>query len=540
MKKRIGLICTLLLVLLLVLASCGGEAPDPETTKWNQSEQTTVCIHPEASLKVTEKQATCNEDGYVDSRCELCGYTEHTVLKGGHDFEETYQVAADADLSICKLCGVRGYLIYGEDRLELSGYFGGDISVLAESLGAECDVELLIDGEAVATATCKSGENSTLTAKDMEKKQHDITLVNHGNESVLIKEDNMKDLLNRKGAVLVEVLAGKADRYNSVNLYVQTSDPSGDYYIRYKMQYEYNDNRNTYKADSCTNISNYRIKTAQLVKVNEVTETAVRATDVMEVLQGGEISLAVKEKNVDVSTLTEEAKQKLASNGFAGDFVGGFHGDERLTSVELFLDGDKVEIYGKTVGYAVPGTYAEFNQVATMYAWGTSTPDSYGDPMILHSQNFVFDSNGVKNKQSAEWLGDGYEFDAFYFQMFTMRREVNGKLVCENIASLDADGNVIESMTVPMPVEKQTGYLSNIENRGIRFTSDVSGVSAEAGFEIVNESIVPDRMYVAARVYGDNKLYASFRSAKNGQQPVKGEVFEILVHYHIDYVNPEN
>ena len=547
MKKRAGLIGVLLLALVLVFVSCGGDVPAettggdvaPETTGWNQSEQTTVCIHPTMTASETVL-ATCDADGYEDKVCADCGYTEHIVLEGGHDFEETYQALTDSNISECTRCGKRGYLLLGGESMELSGYFGGEISILAEALGAESEVQFLIDGERVATATAKSGENSTLTAKDVEKKQHDVTVVNNGTEGVLIKEDNMKDLLNRKGALLIEVVSGKADRYNSINFYVQTSDSSGDYYIRYKMQYEYNDTRNTYKADSGTNISNYRIKTAQLVKVNEVTDTAVRATDVVEVLQSGEISLAVKEKNVDVSTLTEEAKAMVPANGFAADFVGGFHGDERLESVELFLDGDKIDTFGKTVGYVVPGTYAEFNQVATMYAWGTSTPDSYGIPMILHSQSFVFASNGVKNKQSAEWLGDGHEFDAFYFQMFTMRREVNGKLVCENIASIDADGNVIESMTVPMPVEKQTSYLSNLENRGIRFTSDVSGISAEAGFEVINDSIVPDRMYVAARVYGDNKLYASFQSVANGTKPKKGEVFEIAVHYHIDYVNPEN
>ena len=532
MKKRAGFIGLLLLMLALVFVSCGGEAPDPETT---------ACTHGTMTVSMTEV-ASCYEDGYEDKVCELCGYTEHTVLKGGHDFEEIYQIAADADISICKLCGVRGYLIYGEDTLELSGYFGGDLSVLAESLGAECEVELLIDGEAVATATCKSGENSTLTAKDVEKKQHDITFVNHGTESVLIKEDNMKDLLNRKGAVLVEVLAGKADRYNSINFYVQTSDPSGDYYVRYKMQYEYSETRNNYAANSCTNISNYRIKTAQLVKVNDVTETAVKSTEVVPVLTGGEISLAVRQKNVDPSTVTKEAATEIGSNGFAKDFIGGFHGDERLTSVELYLDGDKVEIYGKTAGYVVPGTYAEFNQEATMYAWGTSTADSYGRPIILHTQNFVFDSNGVKNNQSAQWLDDGYEIDAFYFQMLTLVREANGKLVCEKVASFDENGNEIDSLTIPMPVEKQTSYLSNLENRGFRYSSDVSGVFAEAGFEVINDSIVPDRMYVAARVgtTSDNKMYVSFRSPTNGQKPVKGEVFEILVYYHIDYVNPEN
>jgi hypothetical protein len=486
--------------------------------------------------------ATCGADGYEDKVCEICGYTEHTVLRGGHDFEDTYQIAADADISTCKLCGLSGYLVYGEDTLALSGYFGGDVTVLAEALGAECEVELLIDGEKAANAVCKSGEDSKLEVKNAEKKQHDITFVNNGAESVLIKEDSMKGLLNRTGAVLVEVVAGKANRYNSINFYVQTSDPSGDYYVRYKMQYEYSETRDNYAANSCTNISNYRIKTAQLVKVDDVTDTAVKATEVYPVLTTGEISLATRQRNLDQSLLTEGAKAAISSNGVSGDFIGGFHGDERLESVELFLDGEKLEIYGKTAGYTLPGTVAEFNQVATMYQWGTSTADSYGRPIILHTQNFVFDSNGVKNNQSAEWLNDGYEIDSFYFQMLTLVRASNGKPVCDTVTSFDENGDVIDSVTIPLVVEKQTSYLSNLKNRGFRYSSDESGVFAEAGFEVINDSIVVDRMYVAARVgtTPDNKMYVSFQSPTNGSNPVKGEVFEIAVRYHIDYVNPEN
>lgn len=531
MKKRVGLVFVLLLVLAFVFVSCGGEVPATETT---------ACTHDKMTVTVTEV-ASCYEDGYMDKVCELCGYTEHTVLAGGHDFEEVYQIATDADLSVCKLCGVSGYLIYGEDSLELSGYFGGEVSFSAEALGGECEAELLIDGEAAAKAVCKPKEEITLRTEGVDETQHDVTFVNHGTESVFVKEVNMKGKLNRKGAVIVEVLSDKADRYNSINFYVQTSDPSGDYYVRYKMQYEYNDNRSTYKGNSGTNVSNYRVKTAQLVTVEEVTETVVRATDIVEVLQTGEISLAARQCNMDLSTLTEGAKELLPASGVAADFVGGFHGDERLEEVELFVDGEKIEIYGKTVGNVIPCTYAQFNQAATMYAWGTSTPDSFGRPMALHTQRFVFDSNGVRNNQTAEWLDDGYELDVFYFQMFTMRREVGGRLVCEKIASVDAEGNIIESMTVPMPVEKQTTYLSNLKNRAIRYSSDVSGIFAEAGYEILNDSMVVDRMSVSARTsQGDNKLYVSFHSPENGQRPVKGEVFDILVNYHIDYINPEN
>lgn len=531
MKKRVGLICTLLMVLLMALASCGGEVP---------ANGTPTCTHEKMTVSMIAP-ASCYEDGYEDKICELCGYEEHTVLKGGHDFEETYQAVADADLSICKLCGLRGYMIYAGDTLSLSGYFGGEVSFLAKSLGAECEVELLIDGESAAKTVCKSKEESVLGTKDVDVTQHDVTFVNHGTERVLVKEGNMKGKLNRKGAVLVQVLSGKTDSYNSINFYVQTSDPSGDYYVRYRMQYEYNDTRNGYGANTTTNISNYRIKGAQLVKVDDVTDTAVLAADVLPVLTDGEISLAMKQKNVGATTLTEEAKA-LVSGDLAADFVGGYHGDERLESVELFVDGDKIDTYGRTEGYVVPGTYAEFNQTTTMYAWGTSTSDSYGDPMIRHSQNFVFDANGVKNRQSAEWLDDGYEIGDFFFQMFTMVRETaTGEPVCEKVASFDETGNETGSVTIPMPVEKETNYLMNLENRGFRYGSECSGVFAEAGFEVINESIVPRLVYVAARAAAkDNKMYANFLSPTNEKAPAKGEIFEILVRYYIDYIAPEN
>ena len=139
MKKRIGLICALLLVLVLVFVSCGGETLGPETTEGTlQPEttgapETTACTHDNMKVTVTE-QATCDRDGYEDKVCETCGYTEHTVLAGGHDFEQTYVAATDADLSTCKRCGLNGYLLYANDTLELSGYFGGEIRFLATAL----------------------------------------------------------------------------------------------------------------------------------------------------------------------------------------------------------------------------------------------------------------------------------------------------------------------------------------------------------------------------------------------------------------------
>ena len=546
MKRFAKIFLVFVLVLsALLLVACGNAGSDEETdvpsttapteTTKNPDETTVAdCSHP--NLKTTNVPPTCLEDGLVDRICEDCGYWLHVdKVALGHSFKTEYNFKLGYETGVCTQCGVSGYLLEPDQSVVFDGEFGGDACFLAQSVFEDSGFELVVDGVSSQTIECQT----TDTEVKIPDGVHTVTFTNLGTNTIIIGEKNMENTLSRKSSVIVEVLKGSANAYNSINFYVQTADPSGEYYVRYKMQYEYSNVRDNYNANSTTNISNYRIKTAQLVKLESLDGNVLLGKDMFEVLQTGEISLAAKEINVKMDTLTQQAKTMVDSQKQAADFVGGYHGDERLESVELLVDGELINIYGQTEGRVIPCLTAAFNQTATIYAWGTSTADSFGKEMMLHSQNFVFGADGVSNHQSVEWLDNGFEMSVVYLEMFTMRREINGQVVCENIAALDAEGNVLDAVKVPIPVTKQTNYLSNLNNRTILYSSDISGVSARAGFEILNSSVVPDNIHISARTsQGDNKLYAAFISATNGNKPKKGEVWEVMLRYHIDYTAP--
>ncbi len=527
MKIQKWLVLLLVFGLLSVcLLSCGN-TPTESTDE--------ACTHP--NMKETTTEATCTVDGYTELLCEDCGYRQTETLSASHDYRESYDAETGEMMTVCSRCGEGGYLVSGGESIELSGYFGGDAVFTARAVEGESKVEFWADDALLGTMDCAKDE-ITLPVTALEDKAHTFRFVNTGENDVFIGKEDMDGKLNRKDSVIVEVLAGKKDSYSSFNLYVQTSDVSGDYYIRYKMQYEYSDVRNKYASNTTHNVSNYRVKTAQLVKITDVRDTAVVAEDILNVLESGEISLAFKQNNPDHAVLTEEALTALGSATQAVDFVGGYHGDERLESAELFADGEKVNIFGQTKKLVIPCTYVNFDQTTTIYAWGTSSEDSFGKEMVRHTQNFIFDSNGIRDLKTVTWLDDGYEIGNFFFQMFTMYRETAGKTVCEKLEAFDENGKSLGTATVPIPVTQNTAYLDNLNNRLIRYSSDVSGVSAEAGFEIIDGSVVPNVIYVSARSYGDNKLYASFESATNGKNPKKNETWAIEAYYNIDYVDP--
>ncbi len=342
----------------------------------------------------------------------------------------------------------------------------------------------------------------------------------------------------KENGLILEILKPASGReYGSFYVYVQTSDPSGQYYVKYNFAYEYNDARTNYAGNTTTNISNYRIKSAQLVKVSAVGETAVTSTKIYEVLQQGEISLAIRQEKVDTAILAPGATLK---DGLSGDFIGGYHGDERIESVSLTADGDPIDLKGKTAQVIVCTTLA-FNQVTTLYKWGTSTAESFGVPAATHSQSFSIDTHGVRNRQSVEWLcGDFHtRSSATFLQMFTMMRQSGGRVITDILESFDENGKSLGKETVDTALTANKAYLKNTRLRAVEYGSETSGVSAVAGFRIVEGAAV-DAAYVSARAsQKDNKLYVSFKSEKNGRTPALGEVWTVDLFYTIDYIKPE-
>ena len=536
---RLLTVFSLLLVALFLFVSCAGTVDGsvaPETTSEVTLPETTepACLH-EHRTRSVQKVATCSEEGVEIYVCDACGAREEKETPIRHFYEESYDALTGQTLSECVYCGIRGYLVGAGESLTLSGRFGGDVHFSVQAAFGEGEVKFWVDDDLQDTVSFWD-ETVSLDAEGLANTEHEFYFDNVGDNDVLI---DATELTSKLCAVIVERLPANGQTYNSVNVYVRTSDPSGDYYIRYRLQYEYSDVRNNYNRDSGTNRSNYRIKTAQLVKITELKDTEVVARAIFEVLTSGEISLAANQKNPVWSKLTDSARNALGNGTAAKDQVGGFHGDERLQSAVLSVDGEALEIFGQTEGLVLPCVTASFDQTTTIYAWGTSTATSFGWAVMEHTQAFTFDADGVRNRKSIEWLDDGYETGAMFFHMFTMRRQENGKAVCEIVETYDASGNRLGKQTLPLIVnESGNTYLGNTKGRSVRYSSATSGVSAETGFRILNGSAMCNSFYVMARD-ADNKLYVSFASAKNGSRPKKGEVWEVEVYYTIDYVAPE-
>ena len=351
------------------------------------------------------------------------------------------------------------------------------------------------------------------------------------------KEEEPVNTVKENGLILEVLKPSTGREYRSFAVYVQTSDPSGQYYIKYNFAYEYNDTRTNYAGNTTTNISNYRVKTAQLVKVTAVGDTAVASTKVYDVLQQGEISLAIRQEKPDTSILAPGAALK---DGLSGDFIGGYHGDERIESVSLTADGEPVDLKGNTAQVIVCTTVT-FDQVTTLYKWGTSTADSFGLPAATHGQSFSIDSNGICNRQSVTWLCGDFQTRASgtFLQMFTMMRQSGGKVITDILEGFDENGSSLGKETVDTALTANKAYLKNTRLRTVEYGSETSGVSAKAGFRIVEGTAV-DAAYVSARAsQKDNKLYVSFKSAKNGRTPAEGEVWTVDLFYTIDYIKPE-
>ena len=440
---------------------------------------------------------------------------------------------------VCQRCNEDIYLLNPGESLTFAGKDAQNMKFEAQATAGKQSVSLYVDNEHSSTVECDTNSTKEFAFEGEASKLHHYKFTNNGTETVLIWMTDMDEKLFTPGDVLLEVMPSSSNLHSSFYIYIRTSDESGLYYVRYNMILESNNNRDIYKSNSTSNLYNYRIRTAQLVKLISVEKDSISYTTLYEVLTSGEISLAVKQNQVDMSTITPAAQQMLqeANSTEARDFVGGFHGDEYIESVKLLADGVEISLQNVATKTVLSCSTIEFLQTTTIYAWGTSTSDSYGRPMMKHSQDFSFTANGVSNTQSVKWLDDGFHLNQFYMQMFTMRRETDdGSLVCEKFEMFDENGNSLGAYTTTPPVTEIEDVLSNMNNRMVQYSSAVSGVSAVAGFNIINDSVKVNEMHVKLRTTQlDNKLYVSFESPENGRAPAKDEVWTVETYYHIDY-----
>ena len=353
-------------------------------------------------------------------------------------------------------------------------------------------------------------------------------------------------LTNKENSVILRLKKAEGNNdFGSAEVYIRTSDRSDDFYLKYCLTYERNAIGTTCKdkegnivpltyyngSNGGYNRSNYRIKTAAICK-----KSGDGFVKVHDVLQQGEISLAFKEKLAESGTM-------------AGDFVGGYHGDENIKytengapMVKLSIDGKELPVDGKTEAeYA--GSFVEFEQVTLINRCNTPSEN-----IMEHSQKYTFDTDGVHVKQSVKFLTDDYEEGGKYaldhygsfMQMCTFWRldsEDNNIRICDDLKFFDENRNLVNQADTSAYKKGDFGWAgadTEAINRTVEYNGD-RGVYGLVGYKIIDDSTECNSSKIMIRTFGDNKWYCTFKSKNPNKQPEKGEEWKLELLYYIDY-----
>ncbi len=325
--------------------------------------------------------------------------------------------------------------------------------------------------------------------------------------------------------------------YSSFDVFVKGTKQTSNMYTMYKFQHINNprvEQEITSTENTRQDATLYRVKTAFIAaRTDEFT-----FTQGTQVLQEGEIEMAIR-----------EAGSEHTNNQGTGDFIGGFHGDEHLTSVSLKIDGEEVPL-NKAGNYV--GKKIEFDQYSVVNR--CNTPD---EKLINHTKKYVVTKNGIDLNQIAEWIGPA-KIRIAYLTMFTIMRQSGENRVTDYMKFYWSDGaeaayydvtNLAGSTyinTIPELGQVAGETFGNVYGPGkvetkadgtyvnkVHLWSKAGDIDAYIWTDTVR-GLRNDFTELQARKYGDNKIY--FGSHSDTYVEV-GDVWEVNNHYDIKVNN---
>ncbi|MBO4979360.1 MAG: leucine-rich repeat domain-containing protein [Clostridia bacterium] len=510
-----------------------------------------ACTH-QSVIENVIKAPTCTATGETLIECNNCEYSETVITAPTHSDVETPSVLGFVEAE-CTACGHKAMILGAGETLSLSAFCKGTLSFTVEANSTD-EIELIVDGENRGLIDLSDGGVATVTLTELAEAGHTVDFVNYSESNVYVKNMAIDGVFHRydtvydEGAVYLEML-GKGDLdYSDFYAYVRTSDASGNYYIRYKFDYIYNDVADSYLPNTCTNIGSYRLNGATLVEITGVSADAITAREIYTVLGGGEVSLALRWLNPNWDILPESLNTpdyifdtENSNKGTVIEHIGGFHGDEWMSKASLIADGTVIDL--TTSEHTVLACSSLlFDLTTTMHAWGTSykTETEYyrGLPFAEHGQSFVVNAGGIAHMQSVEFLIEDFKVTG-YMPMFTMMRgSVNDRFI-DTMRSYNDNGDLVDTfvMTPGEEIKSQTTVLADWAGTTVAaYEYDgPKGVSARIGFREANDNLHL-AAYIAMRAESngnsaDNKMYAPITS----ETPALGEVWMVESHYVIDY-----
>ncbi len=316
----------------------------------------------------------------------------------------------------------------------------------------------------------------------------------------------------------LEILAPvEGRRYSDFHLYLSADGGRGEYYARYRFLYEVNPIKPELAynmgANDPANRDFYRIRTAQIVK-----KTEEGFVPLFQALQGGEIGFAMKEQG-------------------AGDYVGGFHGDEVLTEVRLVVDGNELSL-----DRPWSGTFESLHFYEQSYIYRCNMPEVR---IVLHTQNYRVDGNTLRLSQDVEWVTDALPIVQAFMPMLTAQRlnpERTDEILTETVEFYSAEGKLVADFDTTEYGADRIGNPSDSVCRGTKATSvkvygKNSGFMAEAGYTVRDNSIPDSQIGTSLcirhmRSAVDNKIYFDIGI---GSQPKAGDAWRSDTYYRLSY-----
>lgn len=294
-----------------------------------------------------------------------------------------------------------------------------------------------------------------------------------------------------------------------------------DHYCEYRFAYEVDPPKEGLPfgkgPNDPANRDFYRIRSAYVVR-----REGGEFRPLFRALQQGEIGLAFRETG-------------------AGDFVGGYHGDERLTRAELWVDGRLLE-----PGEDYFGTVREFRFLEESVINRCNTP---GVALAEHSQEYTLRGNTLLLQQQVRWLTEPLPLQSAFMPMLTAQRldpEAPERILTDTVELYAPDGTLAASFdTTPY------GAVGNPNAKGddtlalgkhtfathARVYGRSSGLRIEGGYESPDGSVAPEGIdtWLCVRFMPhtlDNKVYFGI---SKGMVPRAGEVWRSRVYYRITY-----
>ncbi len=298
---------------------------------------------------------------------------------------------------------------------------------------------------------------------------------------------------------------GKA--YGGFDVYVKGSKKTGVGYTRYPFEYWDNPINPDFEFDtdgSSNDPANAKLfRIVEAYGVQRLGEFSFSSD--LKIINNGEWEMAIREPR-------------------AGDFIGGFHGDEILETVKLTLDGKEVDL--TTGPHKLTGTNLEFVQES--YADRCNTP---GSKVLKHTKRYQFDKNGLELYQKVEWLKE-FELYSACLTMLPIMRCTDTRRIVDFVEVYDDDGALLKEYDTSSIGPKETLETEQIPN-----AARVHAYSADGLVDVVVKQTPVSGIFnrltnINIREYGDNKVYMRSHA---GSTAMPGDVWEMITNYKIDY-----